>query len=789
MLRKLLLSVLCLFVFQGMQAQKTFKKANKQFELKAYNLAIANYQKTLSEDDPLNIEAMIRLAEAYRMTNRPIQAVEWYRKTGGAIAHFPEYSLNFAHTLKQMGKYDEAQELYEEFKIQDPVLGAHYALSCDFAKDCLMASESYDLRLFGGNSKYSDFGVSFYNGKVVFSSFRKSLDGIVGDRNDLHIKKNKNHLIYTVSDNPSMRDPLHQLRDALKDDENIGPVSYATDLTRCAYTKNNFKDGFDFVGINDQDMSIYLAEVTTNGDFNDELPFKYNEVGYASGFPCLAFGGTALYYASNKPGGYGGYDLYVSYLKNGDWTYPENLGSQINTGGNEITPFFDGEDLYFSSDYHQGLGGFDVFKSKVLDGRWTFAENMGKGVNSLSDDYFFTVNPVTKDFYLTSNRLGGRGKDDIYLATPIPNDELAVIDELAVPLAVNLEALNSGEAMVPNPAKTVAQVEETRETKTIEIPKAFKLDPSEVPAAILLDKKETDKNIVEAIPTAAEIDAHMVTGVEEVPERVAIADKAQIINDLAEAEYKEQVPEAHKLPEVKTADELPFNQEVSTVSAIEELTIEESTIEKAAKAKANAAWVYGTAEVNYTDAKLIAFDEVITASTNVYFIQVAAIFQDRVNLAPFSKLSKYGNLYKVFKSNSTKIRLGYYSNRSEAESILRNVREIGYSDAFIAHEPLDVHEIQLAVSGDSDIPTDLYASNYKIRLASYQDPLVFDIQSVNDLGKVEQWTKKGWTIFVLSGFRTLEDAESARIKAANRGFSSAELVIDKDGVLERLVQN
>ncbi len=78
---------------------------------------------------------------------------------------------------------------------------------------------------------------------------------------------------------------------------------------------------------------------------------------------------------------------------------------------------------------------------------------------------------------------------------------------------------------------------------------------------------------------------------------------------------------------------------------------------------------------------------------------------------------------------------------------------------------------------------------YKVRLASYEDPIWFDINKVKDIGRVEQWTKGGWTIFILAGYNDLEDAKQALVKAYNRGFKTAEVVIDNGGILERLKQN
>ncbi|MEY3421665.1 MAG: hypothetical protein RIR48_1961, partial [Bacteroidota bacterium] len=125
--------------------------------------------------------------------------------------------------------------------------------------------------------------------------------------------------------------------------------------------------------------------------------------------------------------------------------------------------------------------------------------------------------------------------------------------------------------------------------------------------------------------------------------------------------------------------------------------------------------------------------------------------------------------------------------------------------AFISHELLNTAQMELVLTGtDESSFTDKgnfntknpevqksYTSTgkYKVRLASYEDPIWFDINKVKDLGRIEQWTKGGWTIFILAGYNTLDEAKNAQISALNRGYKTAEVVIDIGGILERLKQN
>jgi len=127
-----------------------------------------------------------------------------------------------------------------------------------------------------------------------------------------------------------------------------------------------------------------------------------------------------MYFSSNRPGGSGEFDIYVTRkLGNNRWSTPENLGPTINSEGNEITPFIAGDDLYFSSDWHFGLGGFDLFSVHKTSGRWDQLTHLGNQLNSPYDDYGFVADLAsTAGFkgYFVSNRPGGKGSEDIYSA-------------------------------------------------------------------------------------------------------------------------------------------------------------------------------------------------------------------------------------------------------------------------------------------------------------------------------------------------------------------------------------
>lgn len=134
--------------------------------------------------------------------------------------------------------------------------------------------------------------------------------------------------------------------------------------------------------------------------------------------PCMASDGKTLYFASNRPGGFGGSDIWMSQLSEiGIWSKPVNLGSNINTSGDENSPFIhpDGKTLYFASNWHPGMGGFDLFLSKKdSNGQWGAAQNLGYPINTYADESTLSVNAQGDTAYFSSDNLNGYGKKDLY---------------------------------------------------------------------------------------------------------------------------------------------------------------------------------------------------------------------------------------------------------------------------------------------------------------------------------------------------------------------------------------
>ena len=163
------------------------------------------------------------------------------------------------------------------------------------------------------------------------------------------------------------------------------------------------------------------------------LGFPVNSV-YWESFPSLSVDGSTLYFASNRSGGYGGTDIWCCTLEEGRWSEPRNLGPEVNTPGNETSPYihFDDRTLYFASDGHRGMGGTDLFVAKrQADGSWGKPRNLGYPINTPADESSLIVAPDGRTAIFASDRYDGYGKQDLYsfvMPAPARPERITFVD-------------------------------------------------------------------------------------------------------------------------------------------------------------------------------------------------------------------------------------------------------------------------------------------------------------------------------------------------------------------------
>ena len=162
-----------------------------------------------------------------------------------------------------------------------------------------------------------------------------------------------------------------------------------------------------FVASDESGHKIYSSRIAGKV-WNAVQPFAHNKAGYTTTHPSLSPDGKYLFFASDMPGGYGGFDIYVCERSGRGWSAPENLGPEINTSENEMYPFIQGNgELFFSSNAHGSMGGLDIFSARRINGQWKQVERMGEPINSTADDISYTASDlIGAKGYFASNRNG-----------------------------------------------------------------------------------------------------------------------------------------------------------------------------------------------------------------------------------------------------------------------------------------------------------------------------------------------------------------------------------------------
>lgn len=441
-----LLILLSVILATAATAQKAkLRRAKSLMENLEYVEAIKVYNSILQKKD--NAEAKINLAECYRKISDSENAEYWY----GQVVRLPEaqpiHMLYYGESLQKNGKCDQAKEWYTKYNqaVPNDVRGQELAKACDLQQDLMTKNgDIYVLEHLPFNSNLDDNSPAYYKDGLVFSSER-DLGSIVKREHtwtglpflEIYFTESKNLSKATCSEF-SFSKPT-KFSSKINTKYHDAAVTFNADFSEIYFTRNNYLNSK--TGKSDDNivkLKIYVSKKSGDswGD-PESLPFNSDE--YSVAHPSLSADGNTLYFSSDMPGGFGGMDIYKSTLENGRWSPPVNMGAEINTEGLELFPVIHKSGkLYFSSDGHKGLGGLDIYVTTIQnDGKPAVVENVGFPLNTNADDFGMIMTDDGLCGFLTSDREGGTGRDDIYsikkTATPI---EIYVYDAATkLPLA------------------------------------------------------------------------------------------------------------------------------------------------------------------------------------------------------------------------------------------------------------------------------------------------------------------------------------------------------------------
>jgi outer membrane protein OmpA-like peptidoglycan-associated protein len=421
MLKRILYSTLLVLLSALSHSQeRAMAKADKQYDQYAYVDAIKTYER-IYQKGYKSPELLQKLGNAYYFKADLDDAAKWYGELfeQKPTNLEPEYYYRYAQSLKAVKDYAKADKMMEEFrKLNTNDSRAKLSLS---QKDYLEQIKKNYGRFTLENCKeintaYSDYGSSYHNENLVFCSAR-NLSTIADNKQKWTDEDFTDLYESKILQDSKLSSPTNVSRVLNTKYHESTPV-FTKDGQTIYFTRNNYLNSNR--GMDEKAttlLKIYKATLKGNKWGNvQSLPF--NSDLYSVAHPALSVDEKTLYFASNMPGTLGQSDIFkVAILGEDSYGKPVNLGSTVNTEGRETFPFVSAEnELYLASDGHPGLGGLDVFVSTIVGKDQSYKElvNLGEPLNSSKDDFAFLMNTDLREGYVTSNREGGRGSDDIY---------------------------------------------------------------------------------------------------------------------------------------------------------------------------------------------------------------------------------------------------------------------------------------------------------------------------------------------------------------------------------------
>lgn len=791
------------------------KNAEMLMQIHAFDEAIATYQRALQQS-PGNVTAFAAIGDAYRRTNRLKEAREWYAKALNTGRANDEVSFQYGLVLKGLGRYEEAKTWFAGYANISARKGNAFKASCDFAKTILQQEAAFTPKKEYINTAGADFGPSFYGDKLLFASARTDIKNsavVSGNYAD----ETRTQLFVSGYDRKGFLSKPSLLLTGIQSRTKVGPAVYNAQDQTLYFTENNFENGTRWLGYNGLVLSLNSG-LLRNNTLEEVTALPFNSGGYSVAFPSLSANGNTLYFAADSPDGYGGFDLYVSYRRAGKWSEPQNLGPAINTPGDEITPFIDGNTLYFSSNWQMGLGGYDIFQATLSDSKWGNVMHLGQGINSSRDDFGFIYDAQQKRGYLVSNRLGGRGDLDIYQAVPTGKALIALpgADQPTPPIANDDNRPQKDQ---------IITLRVLREDNGQPIPMA-NLDFSECGSGNFATNYKGEHSFTAIASTNCDV---TITKDGFQPKTFRLRTNDQDYRTIEVSLTPQStgyfgfvIDEASALPLANVriiASDVSTNAQLSGFSNAQgryelplqpnrtyDLTFNRSGYQENTL-RLNTADASNRNILGRTPLKTVGLNNptAIEYPTEAYSVQIGT-FSASANLAELSDLSIYGNVYRVpVRDGLSRYKVGSYRTKDAAEQIKAAIiAKTGlYKDAIVTKvtdpDIIKGTYVTLFPNLNNDTPPPVPGGGkptpdidrvppgvtFRIQLGVYSNPAYFERTKYDDLGPINtniiDSNGKELTLFTLGNYPSEAAAQNTLEIVKSRGLQNAFIVKYKGG--------
>ena len=394
------------------QKQKT-ERAYSAYKAGSYYEAIDLFKDVYSKtrDRQVKAEMVFMVSECYRLTNDPKNAELWYKRAVRSAFPRPEAQYWLAESTKKLGRYPQAIEEFRKYRqlVPGDPRTEQQIRACELAMEWQASPESYNVEeMKDVNSRNSDFGPAFGRDDHGLLWFTSSRDDAQGNKEHGATGQSFTDIFESRLDKKgkwSTPVPVDFLNSEFED----GTPSFSSDYTEVYFTRCE-------AGKRESKGCVIMYSTREGTRWSNPVKLELLADSLVAAHPSVSSDGQTLYFVSDMPGGLGGKDIYRSTRTSpgSPWSRPENLGSDINTRGNELFPFIrENGTLYFASDGHIGMGGLDIFRAAPQSGNSWIVNNMRPPINSPADDFGISFEKGAEKGIFSSSRKG-RGVDDLY---------------------------------------------------------------------------------------------------------------------------------------------------------------------------------------------------------------------------------------------------------------------------------------------------------------------------------------------------------------------------------------
>lgn len=398
--------------------QQELQKADEAFVNKRYYTAAGYYQKayTRIKDAELKQNTLFKIAESYRRSNNFQLAIKWFEDVVNSKYPDPSVLYSYGQLLKNFERYEEASRQFYDYSFELPndIKGKWAQQSCTIARVWKEHPEKFELiNVKELNTEFSDYSPFTAGNQLIWASARKEAQG----RETFEWTGQRYSDFFVSTRGNGTYSKAQALKGAVNTNYNDGTGWMDSTQTQLFFTQCNSADG------RGTGCKIFVSYNHGNA-WETPTPLPFNSDSFSCGHPALTENGKRLYFASDMPGGYGEKDIYYADYDaiHNQWSAPINAGPNVNTSEDDMFPTLDNAgNIYFSSKGWIGMGGFDIFKTRDSAGTFQQAQNVKYPINSGADDFNFSVmrsseriHPLDYAF-MSSNRAGGKGDDDIYI--------------------------------------------------------------------------------------------------------------------------------------------------------------------------------------------------------------------------------------------------------------------------------------------------------------------------------------------------------------------------------------